>query len=699
MRTRPLLKFASFEMIECQMDDAGSQSLMRTAHRVAFNYSPRPGYLYIRSRAISSRCNDNFDEFPAEEIKKSWRTFIGKPVFVNHENSDHRRARGVIVDAALHEDINPDGSPDTWVEVLMEVDAVNFPKLAQEIVKGNIDRTSMGTDVGYSRCSVCDNKATTPLEYCSHIKHHKGERIRRWSPDGQGEEVLVREICYKLSFFENSLLVENPADPTAFFLGVESGDDLVAAGQKTASRQRLTRRTNQRTPMARNWRNPSILTTARSKSVEKDEVATMVDALAGLLRDSEFSGLVDMCDVSVKGTNLFCDGNKGIPRSRMPQLEGNGKDVTEDWKQSLIDEGIRVTDENVVAHTLKATQSQLVAEKVAGITKAMQQGKIPESRIFVSRDSYVVDGHHRWAAKVCLDLLDGRLGDVRMPVSRIDLPIEELIKRANEFAKANGIAQKSAAELRQEDLTNLANSIITSAKIQESQKRRIAMRAHPSAGVIRGRGRLARNDVDKDEVATMVDALAGVLRDSEFSGIVNLCDVSVKGTNLFCSDSKGIPRAKMPQLQNRQQDVTEEWKQSLIDEGIRVTDETVKAHTLKATQSQLRAGLVAEITKLMEKGQVPDTRIFISRDNYIIDGHHRWAAKVCLDLLDGRLGDVTMPVSRIQLSIEELLERANDFARLKGIPQKSAAELGLVSMESLARSIFSEMELSQLLSR
>ena len=231
-----MLKFASFAILSARTAQTG-HGLMKDAHRHEFLYTPRPGYLYVRSRAISSRCNDNFDEFPAEEIKQAYRTFVGKPVFVNHHNENHRRARGVIVDAALHEDVNPDGTPDTWVEVLMEVDAINFPKLARAILAGEIDRTSMGCDVAYSKCSFCGNKAVTPLDYCQHVKRNKGQRIRRKNAaTGAQEDVLVREICYGLSFFENSLLVEEPADPTAFFLGVESGDDLVAQGRKTAAK-------------------------------------------------------------------------------------------------------------------------------------------------------------------------------------------------------------------------------------------------------------------------------------------------------------------------------------------------------------------------------------------------------------------------------------------------------------------------------
>lgn len=197
-----------------------SRSLRKAAHRVEFEYTPRPGYLYVRSRAISSRTNDNHDTFPAAEIEKSYRTFLGKPCFVNHHNANHRRARGVIVAAALHHDRAPDGSADTWVELLHEIDARRFPKLARAIIEGRVNRTSMGVDCEYSTCSACGNKATTPSEYCSHMPAKKGMKYRKRNPaTGKMEEQLIHEICAGLTFFENSFLVEDPADPTAIVLG------------------------------------------------------------------------------------------------------------------------------------------------------------------------------------------------------------------------------------------------------------------------------------------------------------------------------------------------------------------------------------------------------------------------------------------------------------------------------------------------
>ena len=188
------IKFANADLLEARIARPG-EGMLKSAHKAVFDYTPREGFLYVRSRAISNRTNDNYDTWPDEELRQAWGTFIGKPVFVNHHNDEVKRKRGVIIDAALHEDIGPDGRPDVWIEVLMEIDAIRFPKLAQAILNGDIERTSMGADVGESECAYCGNVATTPNTYCAHIKSHKGRRLARRNLDGSEEDVLVHEIC------------------------------------------------------------------------------------------------------------------------------------------------------------------------------------------------------------------------------------------------------------------------------------------------------------------------------------------------------------------------------------------------------------------------------------------------------------------------------------------------------------------------
>ena len=94
----------------------------------------------------------------------------------------------------------------------------------------------MGCDVAYSSCTFCGNKAYTEAEYCKHIPRLKGKRIRRVdAKTGASTMVLVAEQCFGLNFFENCLLVEEPADPTAFVLGV---DGIGVTASKTAAEAR-----------------------------------------------------------------------------------------------------------------------------------------------------------------------------------------------------------------------------------------------------------------------------------------------------------------------------------------------------------------------------------------------------------------------------------------------------------------------------
>lgn len=173
-------------------------------------WTPKPGMLYTQVRAISARINQNYDAWPSDELKKSYRTFLGKPVFVNHANEDPEKARGKVIAARYVE-----AGDDKYVEVIQEIDAQRFPKLAKEIREGGLDSVSMGVEAGITKCSFCGNTATDEPEFCEHVRHHKGEYLpRKNTKTGKTEDVLVYENCYKLGFFELSYVFE-PADETA----------------------------------------------------------------------------------------------------------------------------------------------------------------------------------------------------------------------------------------------------------------------------------------------------------------------------------------------------------------------------------------------------------------------------------------------------------------------------------------------------
>lgn len=167
----------------------------------------------------------------------------------------------------------------------------------------------------------------------------------------------------------------------------------------------------------------------------------------------------------------------------------------------------------------------------------------------------------------------------------------------------------------------------------------------------------------------------------------DLCKVTVKGTNLFCAESKGIPRVKMPQLggtpmpgsladklpknEHGKVDLAREFRKRLGEMGHKTTRETVPASHLKASQIELNGGKVAGMVKHLEGGGKfggKDDHIFTSSDNYIVDGHHRWAATVGHSL--GEKGqDLGVPVEKVDMPITDLLHHANTFAHEMGVPQ------------------------------
>ena len=172
-------------------------------------WEPTPGKIYTKVRAISARINQNYDAWPSDELKKSYRTFLGKPVFVNHVNDDPRKARGVVVAARFVE--NDD---DKYVEVIQEVDADRFPMLAHELVTGGLDSVSMGAEARICKCSYCGNEANDMLTMCSHVLGQKGQILGKVNEDGTREDILVYEECRDISFFELSYVFD-PADETA----------------------------------------------------------------------------------------------------------------------------------------------------------------------------------------------------------------------------------------------------------------------------------------------------------------------------------------------------------------------------------------------------------------------------------------------------------------------------------------------------
>jgi hypothetical protein len=191
---------------------------------------------------------------------------------------------------------------------------------------------------------------------------------------------------------------------------------------------------------------------------KREEISMKIDELADKANKGEDFNL---CQVTVPGTNLYCDGNQGIPREEMPQFKGKplpgtpaesmpkdskGEVDTEPlFKKMLKEKGIKTVETELPSDKLKATQSELVGAKVAGMAKALEENPNNPgitAPIYVSRDGYVIDGHHRWAAVTSAAIKAGKPANMKVIV--VDMDIKDAIPMCNQFAEEQGIAAKKA---------------------------------------------------------------------------------------------------------------------------------------------------------------------------------------------------------------------------------------------------------------
>lgn len=203
------------------------------------------------------------------------------------------------------------------------------------------------------------------------------------------------------------------------------------------------------------------------------DAVTIIEQMAEYIKEvekktGEKAPNLNFCQISVPGTNLFCGASvatdkypEGVPRAEMPQLSGIPEKGSKADKLARIDEegnvdiskglidklraaGIETKELQVPASQLKASQSELKGKTVSFFLTDKGKKILDDDKavIFVSRDGYVIDGHHRWAGKVFQDLKDGKTGDVMMKVKVIDMPIMEILDAALDHSDDMGIKRK-----------------------------------------------------------------------------------------------------------------------------------------------------------------------------------------------------------------------------------------------------------------
>jgi len=113
----------------------------------------------------------------------------------------------------------------------------------------------------------------------------------------------------------------------------------------------------------------------------------------------------------------------GKKRSEMPQIDkDNYLDVINHFASK---DGIKVKKSIKALNKLNPSQNEFNNDKITSILKDLSNGEKFKVIFFISKDNYIVDGHHNWAAGLEFD------ENMEVTCYKINLPIKDLLKRLN----------------------------------------------------------------------------------------------------------------------------------------------------------------------------------------------------------------------------------------------------------------------------
>jgi len=168
----------------------------------------KDNFLYFKSRSISAGekygANQNGDYFSRDELKKSYKSFIGKGFYIEHDSDDPVKAKGIIL-TATYDDTND------YITNIVAVDRRKFPDVARRIESKELNAVSMGCICDEAQCSICQNIAHNEIELCGHMMPRSSNYIK-------GREVEAGKIAYEINKgvrFTELSGVKMPADRDA----------------------------------------------------------------------------------------------------------------------------------------------------------------------------------------------------------------------------------------------------------------------------------------------------------------------------------------------------------------------------------------------------------------------------------------------------------------------------------------------------
>jgi hypothetical protein len=214
-------------LIDLKKYTSGLEKLAADSSITAYvaELKPEEGYFYVHILALGASefygANRNGDSFPEDSLIKYHHTFVTSPGFIfrNHINKDPSIAIGKVVFSTFNVRMHR-------VEIIAAIDRVKGKDILERVEAGDFPSTSMACKTSYDECSICNNRAHTRAEYCTHLRNELGKIY----PDGRKVTAINSA---PLKFMEQSIVVR-PADATSSILMKVASDSSFTQVQSSA---------------------------------------------------------------------------------------------------------------------------------------------------------------------------------------------------------------------------------------------------------------------------------------------------------------------------------------------------------------------------------------------------------------------------------------------------------------------------------
>jgi len=172
---------------------------------------------YVSNGVWSKNSNKNGDGFPKAALEKYHPTFVKEGSYFREHRNRCKETQGIgtIKASAFNKKMRR-------VELVVHGDKKKSEREYEMAKAGKALSFSMSARVGYDECSCCGNKATSPKNYCEHLK----SAMLQYIPEFKKYAFAINDHP---KFFDISV-VEKPADRIAHYLSYAFPD-----GEKRAS--------------------------------------------------------------------------------------------------------------------------------------------------------------------------------------------------------------------------------------------------------------------------------------------------------------------------------------------------------------------------------------------------------------------------------------------------------------------------------